>query len=312
MYGYVRPNIPELKVREKLRYDAWYCGLCRSIGKRYSLTSRLVLSYDSAFLAMLVSDVCGFDSVCEKHTCPIRPIGAKKVMVKTENPALDFAADVCVILAEFKLKDDVADGKRLRGAARLPLLRAFRKAKANAPELHDAVQKGIERLSAIEKARAPSLDLAANAFGELMRDMLLLAPLPQSSEQERAKTRTVLGEIGYWLGRTIYFMDAWDDRAEDEKRKTYNPFILSGATEEDAEFAVNYSINSLISAYDLLERTHKTGMDGAIEDNVFYIGLFGMWDSVKSGKTERAKRFKRNGGANIDIINEKERVEGNK
>ncbi|MBQ2191067.1 MAG: hypothetical protein II409_01500 [Clostridia bacterium] len=82
----MKPNIPELRVREKQRYEAWYCGLCRSLGRRYGQISRLLLSYDGAFLAMFVSACSGFPSPCEKHTCPTRPLAKKKVMVSGENP----------------------------------------------------------------------------------------------------------------------------------------------------------------------------------------------------------------------------------
>lgn len=314
MYGYVRPNIPELKVREKQRYDAWYCGLCRSIGKRYSLLSRLVLSYDSAFLAMLLSDVSGNASPCEKHTCPIRPLGVKKNMVGCDNTALDYAADVCVILAEFKLKDDAKDGRRLRGAAKLPLLNAFKAAQENAPELHAAVREGIEALDRIEKARESSLDLAANAFGEIMRAVLRFAPISEElSEAKQTETRAVLSELGYWLGRAIYFLDAWDDRGEDEKKGLYNPFLITGASEEDADFEINYSINSAISAYNLLERGARSNPDRPIEDNVFYQGLFAMWDSVLSGnnRNKRKKKESMTNEQDYSNANNDERMDDN-
>ncbi|MBR5947886.1 MAG: hypothetical protein IKZ82_04435 [Clostridia bacterium] len=312
MYGYVRPNIPELKVREKQRYDAWYCGLCRSIGKRYSLLSRLVLSYDSAFLAMLLSDVSGKFSPCAKRTCPIRPLGRKKVMVDSDSPALDYAADVCVILAEFKLKDDARDGKKLRGAAKLPLSNAFKKAREFAPELHDAVDRSIDALNAIESEKKPSLDLAANAFGELMRSVMRLAPLPTDMDSEKEEqTRTVLSELGYWLGRAIYFLDAWDDRDEDEKRGLYNPFIITGASKQDADFEINYSINSAVSAYNLLDGAEVASPDRAIEDNVFYQGLFAMWDSISSGKkAKRSARSKSSGNYTDEpALSEEERMD---
>lgn len=261
--------------------------------------SRLVLSYDSAFLAMLLTDVSGEFAPCEKHICPIRPLGAKKVMVKTENPMLDYASDVCVVLAEFKLKDDAQDGKKLRKAAKLPLLGAFKKAKRNAPELYAAVRDGIEKLNAVERAREASLDLAANAFGEIMRDILRLAPL-QKGTDDWERTRMVLAELGYWLGRAIYFLDAWDDREEDEKRGLYNPFLITKATKSDADFEINYSINSAISAYNLLDRGGKP--DRTIEDNVFYLGLFSIWDGVAKGTNKRNKT--KNTVMNIESFNE--------
>ena len=62
MFGYIKPNIPELRVREKARYDAWYCGLCRRLGARYGTAARALLSFDCTFLALLAASVSGEDS----------------------------------------------------------------------------------------------------------------------------------------------------------------------------------------------------------------------------------------------------------
>lgn len=266
MYGYIRPNIPELKVREKQRYDAWYCGLCRKLGKRYGFVDRMLLSYDSAFLAMLVSSVMGEASPCEKNKCPVRPFGKKKLMVAVNNAALDYAADVCVLLAKYKLDDDVRDGRKLRGAIRLPFIRAFSKAKKRRSELNSLICEGIEALSEVEKRSELSEDVAANVFGDIMRGIMEHSPAANSEAR-----RTVLSELGFFLGRTIYFMDAWDDREEDKKRGTYNPFNLTNATLADADYVVNFSINSAISAYNLLD---GRAVDSSITDNVFFEGLF--------------------------------------
>ena len=279
MFGYIRPNLPELKVREKDRYEAWYCGLCRSLGKRYGQKARLLLSYDSAFLGMLLSSVMGEPSPCEKHRCPVHPLQKKKLMVPRENPALDYASDVCVILAIFKLRDDAADGKPLKRVLSLPLLRAFKKAKRYRPEVYAAVEKSVSDLAAIEKDRTPSPDLAANTSGNMLRAIFENAPLP-ADYQSPDEVREILSELGFFVGRTIYLLDAWDDREKDLKKDLYNPFNLSDAKEEDAEFLVNFSINSAISAYNLLQDRLRS--DRGVTDNVFYEGLFAVWDGLLS------------------------------
>ena len=50
MFGYIRPKIPELKVREYDQYKGIYCSLCKRMGKEYGVASRFALSYDSTFL----------------------------------------------------------------------------------------------------------------------------------------------------------------------------------------------------------------------------------------------------------------------
>lgn len=52
MFGYVTANKPELKMREFGRYKAFYCGLCRRLGKTNGAVSRLTLSYDMTFLIL--------------------------------------------------------------------------------------------------------------------------------------------------------------------------------------------------------------------------------------------------------------------
>ena len=52
MFGYVLPCKPELKVREWTRYRAYYCGLCKELGREYGLFSRFLLNYDLVLLAL--------------------------------------------------------------------------------------------------------------------------------------------------------------------------------------------------------------------------------------------------------------------
>ncbi len=294
MFGYIKPNLPELKVREKDRYEAWYCGLCRSLGKRYGQKSRLLLSYDCAFLAMFLSSVRGESSPCEKHICPVRPLGKKKLTVRRENPALDYASDVCLILAKFKLKDDVRDGRPLKKALSLPLLRAFKKAKKRLPEVYAAVEKSVSDLAAVEKDMIPSPDIAANTSGEMLRAIMANAPLPEELPAIE-DIRRILPELGFFIGRAVYLLDAWDDREKDVKKKLYNPFNLSGMKEEDAEFLVNISVNSAISAYNLLQERLQT--DLGVLNNIFYEGLFAAWDGInKKARLREAKEAQRKDG----------------
>ena len=46
MFGYVVPLRGELKVWELDAYQAAYCGLCHTLGRRYGFLPRLLLSDD--------------------------------------------------------------------------------------------------------------------------------------------------------------------------------------------------------------------------------------------------------------------------
>lgn len=59
MYGYIRPDRGELKVREYQQFRAAYCGLCEALRRRCGLLSRFVVNYDLTFLAMALSKGMG-------------------------------------------------------------------------------------------------------------------------------------------------------------------------------------------------------------------------------------------------------------
>ena len=52
MFGYVRAVTPVLAPEEARRYEAVYCGLCRTLGERYGKTAQLILNYDFVFLSI--------------------------------------------------------------------------------------------------------------------------------------------------------------------------------------------------------------------------------------------------------------------
>ena len=100
MFGYVVPLRGELKVWELDAYQAAYCGLCHTLGRRYGFLPRLLLSYDFAFLAMLLSTESA-RPVTQRRRCIACPIKGKQVC--RESLSLDIAADESVILTYWKL-----------------------------------------------------------------------------------------------------------------------------------------------------------------------------------------------------------------
>ena len=128
MFGYVRPAADRLTQEQTDLFRSAYCGLCRTLGRRYGLPARMILNYDLAFLAILLAGGSGFS--CARHRCPVHPI--RGCPCGEENPALDAAADLSVILTWWQLRDGVTDhgffgGLKYRLAALL-LRRSYRKA----------------------------------------------------------------------------------------------------------------------------------------------------------------------------------------
>ena len=55
MFGYVTCDKAELKMKDWERYNAYYCGVCKSIGARFGQIPRMILTFDAAFIAVLLA-----------------------------------------------------------------------------------------------------------------------------------------------------------------------------------------------------------------------------------------------------------------
>lgn len=262
MFGYIRPLECELKVREQAEYRGYYCGLCKSIGARYGQLERLSLSYDCAFLAALLSAISG-GAGFSRGNCGPRCYRGKRPIANA-SPALDYAADVNVLLAWYQAADDAADEKSAKAyAARLAFRRAYNKAAKRRPELDRAIRENTERLHALEAEEVASTDEPSDTFGKTLSAVILFAPMLPRGE------RTAAEWMFYHLGRWIYLIDAWDDREKDGKSGGYNPFLRAKMEPERARFLLNITLNEINKAYDLLNLRQPSGL----LDNMVRLGL---------------------------------------
>lgn len=255
------PDEGELKVKELALYRAYYCGLCKTIGERYGQTARLFLSYDCAFLALLLSGLTEAppctEQGCFKHLHPKRSVAVPQ-------PALDYAAAVNVLLAKERARDELHDEKTVRSAAALAALyRAGKKAASEYPGLSAAIASQLGRLAEAERAGETCTDVPADAFGTLMREIIRNAP------EVTDDARPALEWMFYNLGRWIYLIDAWDDREKDAKNGNYNPFLAAKLSGEDASYLIGMSLAESVKGYDLVPvKTH-----GGPLDNIMHEGL---------------------------------------
>lgn len=245
MFGYLRVDKDDLKVREFDQYQGVYCTLCRTLGKRYGLLSRLALSYDLTFMAiyaMSLSPECpGFT----QGRCSFRPWKkCARCGGKEGTPAIERAADVSVILMYYKLEDAMADERGFRRVAarvaRFLFRRAFQKACALRPDAARAAAEYMGSQRATEAARTPVMDRAAEPTARMIAFL--------ASEQLPREIVPLAERFGYCLGRFIYLSDAADDLADDAVRERYNPYLLQG---EETFRAVNAKTLSEYAAQSL-------------------------------------------------------------
>ena len=89
MFGYVTIYHKGLAKPELDRYQAYYCGLCRTLGQKYGLPGQLTLSYDLAFIAILHSALYEPQTQFSAGRCAPHPIKARP---RAANEFLDYAA----------------------------------------------------------------------------------------------------------------------------------------------------------------------------------------------------------------------------
>ena len=266
MFGYVRPWKPELLVKEWEQYRAVYCGLCRRLGETCGAVSRLSLSYDGTFLAMLLLGLEGGCTGFEQKRCVVNP--AKRCgFCQTRGDSLDVAAALTVILAWYKLRDDRKDegaGKKVRSVLLTPLASpGHRRAKKRFSHLEELAAAYLEAQDRAERDPEAGLDACADPTAHLLEEALVYAVFREKPED--AVLGRVLRQLGYHLGRWIYLMDAADDWKDDLRRGSFNPFIrkfsLSGTPDEEqavrlrdyANETLNMSMAQLNTSFALLE-----------------------------------------------------------
>jgi len=284
MFGYIRPFREELKVRDFERYQALYCGLCHTIGARHGQFARRFLNYDFTFLTMVIAQ----DETPQviHRRCPVSPLKGKKIC--QADPALEIAADETVILAYWKLKDNIADCSFFKGlTARLMaflLHPAYRKAAGFRPVFDHRVRNCLEQLRVLETGKCPSLDKAADTFAQILK-----AAAPGTGDESRDRP---VEQLLYHVGRWIYLVDAWDDLAEDEAHGSYNPILLrfEGGAEEARKtlrITLRHSLNLAASAYSLT----AFGCWGDTIGNILYLGLPMVEELVFTGQWKQAQKL---------------------
>ncbi len=266
VFGYIRVQKSELKLREYDAYKSVYCGLCRQLGRDYSFLSRFLLSYDCTFYAMFIMSLGRSCSGFETGRCRFNPM-KKCSYCKCESDCMSKAAAVNVTLAYYKLIDDISDSgffKRALCRAVKPFLSRWRK-KANAryPEI-DSLAAGMMR-SQQEAEKSPDcgIDMAAHPTASFLSSLL-------SAEAQSEAQKRIYSQIGYGLGRFIYLADAADDLEKDIKSGNFNPFNSEKENNRDViGNNLSQALAMTFDAYNLLDLTDFRG----IIDNVILLGL---------------------------------------
>ncbi len=278
MFGYVNAYKNELKVKDYDTYRAYYCGVCFSLKKNMSFLSRFGLSYDITFMAIVLDSLNNNRIKAEKKICMAHPL--KKRAVVTENEAIDYSAQVGVILTYLKFKDDLHDDKSIKALlGMICFWSAVRKAAKKLPGIYKTIKSLLGELSGLEKENCQNPDAVADIFGKILAHCMMADFVDEGQKRQ-------LYEMGYQLGRWIYLIDAVNDIENDIKDKKYNPF--KNAYNNKKELAKGYelpltlTLDAIGKAYQLTD----IGKNSDLIENIIYLGLLKKQTEILEGTDE--------------------------
>jgi hypothetical protein len=226
--------------------------------------------------------------------CPVHPL--KKRAIVYDEAGIDYAADIMILLAYFKVLDDCQDEGGAKAASKELLLRkSYKKLMKTHKEKCIMIEAKLMELNILENEKCTSIDQAAEPFAKLMEEVFAAESFSGQGEKE-----AILRRIGYHIGKWIYLIDAFDDIEENAKSGAYNPLIYQfdykvgeetpdqfrSRLIERVEFNLLLYLSELANAWEQL----KTSKNEGLIENIIYFGLLRKTEQILGkGITEDAK-----------------------
>ena len=274
MFGYVTICEPELKMKDLRKYKAYYCGLCRKLKEDYGTMGQMTLTYDMTFAIILLASLYEAKNRMNQHRCKVHPV-KKQAMI--ENEITQYAADMNVLLAYYHMKDDWADEKKVSGLLGGGLLKKkAEKIAEQYPRQSKAIKESLQELSDCEKENSQEIDRSAGCFGRLMADLFVY---------KEDMWEQTLRRMGFFLGKYIYIMDAYEDLEEDLEKGTYNPLKKmheKAGYEERCRDILCMMIGECARNFEILPCI----LDVDILRNILYDGVWKHYRKIQEKKSE--------------------------
>lgn len=224
MFGYININQKELSEESKKIYQAYYCGLCQKLKTNCGTKGQMLLSYDLTFLIVLLTGLYELENTETEFTCPLHPTKKRTAYI---NGATEYAADMNLILAYQNLLDDWKDEKSYTKKAFVKILdKDYTRIVSKYPRQVRALEEFMRKTAEAEKNKETNLDLVAGLTGEMLGEIMCWR---EDEWQEEMRT------LGFYMGKFIYLMDAYEDYEADQKKNCYNPLVYM-EKENDQEF----------------------------------------------------------------------------
>lgn len=277
MFGYIRLEENQLKLKDLQRYREMYCAICRRMAA-YSQSARAMLSFDMVFFALL----SGYEG---ESLAPA--LGSRKrcfVPLRDTCQVIDYWACISIMMIWHKLDNDVKDGERWQVGMRRMICKGYAAAKLQYPEAERILRESMDEIFRLEAAKTDDPRLLTDVFSKMMVAVYRQSPKPSEDEAFITVAEQIVATATRWL----YCLDFLDDLSKDEKKNQYNP-ILASNDRELAKTELVKTIHDCVKELQRLSIFLPYGGYNAVISNVLHDGIPNMTGIVL--KKEKAYAY---------------------
>lgn len=275
MFGYVIVNKQEMKFKEFELYQSYYCGFCQKLKERYGKRGQLTLSYDMTFVILFLTSLYEPDTNVSACKCIAHPFEKHPTRC---NEFTEYAADMNLLLSYYKCLDDWKDEHKVNKKLMADSLRGrCRRIAEKYPRKAEVMKDMLHKIHECEARNTTDIDEISGYFGEIMSEIFVW------TEDEWGKE---LRRMGFFLGKFIYLMDAYEDLEKDRKKGNYNPFFQWEGKPEFQEKTGSILTMMMAECSKCFERLPIVD-NTEILRNILYSGVWCRYDMVRNKRQQQ-------------------------
>ena len=286
MFGYVNADKKEMTDEERSTYQAYYCGLCRELKRQAGAGAQICLNYDITFLAILLSGLYEPDEVTEPFRCRLHPT---KKRFFHESEVMQYAASMNIVLSYYKLLDDYQDDHK---TSRKKIANRFepivKRVCEEYPRQTQAIEDFVRDLSDAEYRQEDNLTVLSALSGDMLGELFCY--------KEEDVWNESLRSMGYYLGKFIYLLDAYDDMEKDRKNHSFNPMLRAIDKDPSYDAFCRQVLVSLIAECTKEFERLPILKNASILRNILYSGIWTKYDMIQARRDHKCKACRRSSG----------------
>lgn len=286
MFGYVNADKKEMTDEERSTYQAYYCGLCRELKRQAGAGAQICLNYDITFLAILLSGLYEPDEVTEPFRCRLHPT---KKRFFHESEVMQYAASMNIVLSYYKLLDDYQDDHK---TSRKKIANRFepvvKRVCEEYPRQTQAIEDFVRDLSDAEYRQEDNLTVLSALSGDMLGELFCY--------KEEDVWNESLRSMGYYLGKFIYLLDAYDDMEKDRKNHNFNPMLRAIDKDPSYDAFCRQVLVSLIAECTKEFERLPILKNASILRNILYSGIWIKYDMIQARRDHKCKACRKSSG----------------